>query len=66
MGIFDQKKYTIFFKTGNIFTFFSSNHWIRLGIQPQMLDPDPDQMNTDPKHWLSDVFCYQSPYPAPS
>ncbi len=25
--------------------------WIRIGIQPEMLDPDPYQMNTDPKHW---------------
>jgi hypothetical protein len=27
-------------------------YWIRIGFQPKMLDPDPDQMNTDPKHWL--------------
>jgi hypothetical protein len=26
--------------------------WIRIGIQPKMLDPDPYQMNTDPKHWF--------------
>jgi hypothetical protein len=24
--------------------------WIRIGIQQKMLDPDPYQMNTDPKH----------------
>jgi hypothetical protein len=24
--------------------------WIRIGIQPKMLDPEPDQMNTDSKH----------------
>ncbi len=24
--------------------------WIRIGIQPNMLDSDLDQMNTDPKH----------------
>jgi hypothetical protein len=23
---------------------------IRVGIQPEMLDPDPDSMNPDPKH----------------
>jgi hypothetical protein len=23
--------------------------WIRIGIQPKMLDPDPYQMKTDPK-----------------
>jgi len=27
------------------------NFWIRIGIQPKMLDPDPYQMNTDPKQW---------------
>jgi hypothetical protein len=21
------------------------------------MDPDPDQMNTDPKHWLQEMFC---------
>jgi hypothetical protein len=30
--------------------------WIRIGIKPKMLDPDPDQMNADPqpwkRHWL--------------
>jgi hypothetical protein len=25
--------------------------WIRIGIHPKMLDPDPYQMNTDPKPW---------------
>jgi hypothetical protein len=29
--------------------FWSSKPWIRFGSQPKMLDPDPDQMNTDPK-----------------
>jgi hypothetical protein len=24
---------------------------IRIGLQPQPLDPDPLKMNTDPKHW---------------
>ncbi len=24
--------------------------WIRIGIQPEMLDPDPESINTDPKH----------------
>jgi hypothetical protein len=27
--------------------------WIRIGIQPKMLDPDLDSMNPDPKH------CFQ-------
>jgi hypothetical protein len=26
--------------------------WIRIGIHPKVLDLDPYQMNTDPKHWL--------------
>ncbi len=32
---------------------FDPKPWIRIGIQPKMLDPDPDpcQMNTDPKQW---------------
>ncbi len=24
--------------------------WMRIGFQPKMLDPDPYQINTDPKH----------------
>ncbi len=24
---------------------------IRIGIQPKMLDPDPDEMNADPQPW---------------
>jgi hypothetical protein len=28
-------------------------NWIRIliGIQPKMLDPDPDSVNLDSKHW---------------
>jgi hypothetical protein len=26
--------------------------WIRIGIYPKMLDPDPYQMNTDPQPWF--------------
>jgi hypothetical protein len=30
---------------------------IRIGLQPQTLDPDPEKMNTDPKPWFFlDVF----------
>jgi hypothetical protein len=29
---------------------------IRIGIQLKMLDPDPYQMNTDPKHWPGTRF----------
>ncbi len=28
---------------------------IRIGIQPKMLDPDPYQMNTDPKPWSEEI-----------
>ncbi len=27
-------------------------YWIRIGIQPKMLDPDPDEMNADPQPCL--------------
>ncbi len=29
-------------------------YWIqiRIGIQPKMLDPDPDEMNADPKKYI--------------
>jgi hypothetical protein len=30
--------------------------WIRIGIQPKMLDPDPYEMNTDPKHCENKCF----------
>jgi hypothetical protein len=26
--------------------------WIRIGIQPRMLDPDPDEMNADLQPWF--------------
>jgi hypothetical protein len=29
--------------------------WIRIGIQPKMLDPDPDEMNAD-THYATLVF----------
>jgi hypothetical protein len=31
-----------------------------IGIHPKMLDPDPNQMNTDPKHWLKTVRYFLS------
>jgi hypothetical protein len=27
-------------------------YWIRIGIQPNMLDPDHDEMNADPQPWF--------------
>ncbi len=29
-----------------------------MGIQPKMLDPDPDSMNPEPKHRLYSYPCY--------
>ncbi len=38
-------------------------YWIqiRIGIQPEMLDPDPDEMNADPQPWdeVWTVLSYQ-------
>ncbi len=41
-AIFDPKKKQIFFPAVNIFQFWSSKPWIRIGIQPEMLDQDPE------------------------
>jgi hypothetical protein len=43
-----------FFSTANFFQFLVIKTWIliRIGIQPKMLEPDPYQMNSDPKHWF--------------
>jgi hypothetical protein len=32
--------------------FWSLKPWIRIGIQPKLLDPDPDEMNADPQPCL--------------
>jgi hypothetical protein len=44
------------------FNFWSSKHWIqiRTGIQPKMLDSDPDSMNPDPKHRIKDMASHCS------
>ncbi len=40
-------KYLIVFSAVHFSNLWSSKPWIRIGtIQPKMLDPDPDQMNT--------------------
>jgi hypothetical protein len=31
--------------------------WIRIGIQPKMLDPDPDEMNADPQPWRKELVA---------
>jgi hypothetical protein len=28
---------------------------IRIGVQPKMLDPDPDEMNADPLPWYFEM-----------
>jgi hypothetical protein len=46
------KKKLVFFSAVIFFQFFwSLNPWIRIriGFQPKMLDPDPDEMNADPQ-----------------
>jgi hypothetical protein len=51
-----KKCFFLFLSEVNFFQFFVIKtldpNWIRIGIQPKMLDPDPYQMNTDPKHCL--------------
>jgi hypothetical protein len=34
--------------------------WIRIGIQPKMLDSDPDSMNPDLKHRIKDIASHCS------
>ncbi len=41
-----------FFCSLDVLYFWSSKPWIRIGIQPKMLDPDLDQKNTDPTHCI--------------
>ncbi len=43
------KKNLIFFSAVIFFQFWSLKPWIRIGVQPKMLDPDPDEMNADPQ-----------------
>ncbi len=43
------KKLINFFSCKFLLIFGHQNPWIRIGIQPKMLDPDPYQMNTDPQ-----------------
>ncbi len=47
------KKNLIFFQLQFFFQFLVIKApYPRIGLQPQTLHPDPDQMNTDPKPWL--------------
>jgi hypothetical protein len=39
----------IFFQFYFFFNICSLKPWIRIGIQPKMLDLDPDEMNADPQ-----------------
>jgi hypothetical protein len=51
--LFLIKKKIIFFFSCNFFQFLVIKaldpDWIRIGIQPKMLDPDPDEINADPQ-----------------
>ncbi len=58
-AIFDQKN-EFFGSAVNFFQFLVMKKyrtldpdWIRTGIQPKMLDPYPDSMIPDSKHWLT-------------
>ncbi len=33
-------------------------YWIRIGFQPKLLDPDPDEMNADPQPWYLDYIMH--------
>jgi hypothetical protein len=47
------QKFFLFFFCYNFFSiFWSLKPWIRISIQPKMLDPDPDEMNADPQPCL--------------
>jgi hypothetical protein len=60
------KKILNLFPAVNFFKFFVIKtldpDWIqiRMGIQPKMLDLDPNLMNLDPKHWLLDLILRPS------
>ena len=53
-----KKKFTFFFSCNFFFQFLVIKgldpDWIRIriGVQPNMLDPDPDEMNADPQPCL--------------
>jgi hypothetical protein len=47
-----KKKFNFFFSYKFFSIFGHQTPWIRIDIQPKMLDPDPYQMNTDPQPWL--------------
>ncbi len=46
---FWYKKNLNFSSCNFVYNFGHYTDWIRIGIQPKMLDPDPDQMNLDPQ-----------------
>jgi hypothetical protein len=46
-----RKAGKIFFACFIFFILRSSKFWARIGVQPKMLDPDPESINPDPKHW---------------
>jgi hypothetical protein len=53
-----KKKFN-FFSAVIFFQFWSSKPWIRIGLQPQTLDPDPEKMNMDPT--LEKSIDFQGP-----
>ncbi len=63
-----KKKYRKFFSAVIFFQFLVIKaldpDWIRIriGLQPQTPDPDPEKMNTDPQPWKQDIIFYRETY----
>jgi hypothetical protein len=63
---FLKKKNLILFSAVIFFNFWSLKPWIRIGIQPKMLDPDPDEMNADPQPcWKNGILKVTDQEPDP-
>jgi hypothetical protein len=58
------KKISNFFSCGIFPNFYLLKPWIRIriGIQPKMLDPNPESINPDSKHWKKAMFCHVPSY----
>jgi hypothetical protein len=54
LGISKQQFLIKYFLAAHFLQFLVIKTWIRIriGIEPKMLDPDPESMNPDPKHYF--------------
>jgi hypothetical protein len=50
-GLGIDKLQFLFLSAVIFFSFWLSKPLIRIDVDPQMLDPDQNQINSDPKHW---------------